>query len=202
MRKIPGLFMLKTKSSEADTERVNPECLWVLDRAVPITVTVKRDGTAMMRKDGKWYQRRVLKVHTVAGGVSGTLPAPNGFEPAQVAPTYDQENRQLEWPGWVPLSEQYREAMVEAQMELCVDDGTYELCGPKINGNPEQLEKHTLFRHGSEVIEVSDLLVRSKEIIIQIVKLTRAEGIVIYGSGDRKAKVKRREFRFDWPICR
>ena len=29
--------------------------------------------------------------------------------------------------------------------------GTYELCGPKIQGNPEGFEKHTLVRHGSVV---------------------------------------------------
>jgi len=28
------------------------------------------------------------------------------------------------------------------------DDGTYELVGPKVQGNPEKFDKHTLIRHG------------------------------------------------------
>jgi len=32
------------------------------------------------------------------------------------------------------------------------EDGTYELCGPKIQGNPEKLEKHKLIKHGSETL--------------------------------------------------
>ena len=32
-------------------------------------------------------------------------------------------------------------------------DGTYELCGPKLQGNPEGFAEHTLVRHGTEVVD-------------------------------------------------
>ena len=35
-------------------------------------------------------------------------------------------------------------------------DGTFELCGPKVQGNPEGFEEHVLIRHGSEEMLVSD----------------------------------------------
>lgn len=198
MKKIPSVFMRKHKSSEADVNRINPECQWVFDRSVPIIVTVKRDGTAMLRKDGQWYQRRVVKIDV--GTDMSMLQLPDRFQPAQTMPTYDQENYRYEFPGWVPLAEQFRDYMLEAGVERIDEDGTYELCGPKINGNPERLEKHQLFKHGYEEIGISPLLERSAASFIEIVKLTRAEGIVIYSADDCMAKIRRREFGFDWPI--
>ena len=37
------------------------------------------------------------------------------------------------------------------------EDGTYELCGPKVQSNPEKLEIHTLIKHGSIVLDLESL---------------------------------------------
>jgi hypothetical protein len=195
MKKIPSFFIRKTGSSLANVECVNAECSWVLDANVPMRVTVKRDGTPMLLMDRQWYQRRVIKT-----GNGGVIERPDGFHPAQPAAGYDQENGQWEWPGWVPLSAQYKPYLEEAGYADISVEGTYELCGPKINGNPERLKKHTLFWHGSEEISLSPLLTRSKDLVIDIVKLTRHEGVVLYANDGRMAKARRREFGFDWPI--
>ena len=33
------------------------------------------------------------------------------------------------------------------------NDFTYELCGPKINGNPEKISRHTLVPHGIDLCQ-------------------------------------------------
>ena len=35
-------------------------------------------------------------------------------------------------------------------------DGTFELCGPKVQGNPERFETHQLVKHGLEIIDLGD----------------------------------------------
>jgi len=59
--------------------------------------------------------------------------------------------------GWEPIEQSgfakwHAEALVRAHAAV---PGTYELIGPKINGNPEGVEEHELIRHGEDEIEVT-----------------------------------------------
>ena len=38
-------------------------------------------------------------------------------------------------------------------MYILLEDGTYELCGPRIQKNPEKLDSHILLKHGSVTYE-------------------------------------------------
>jgi hypothetical protein len=61
--------------------------------------------------------------------------------------------------GWQPIEQSpFRTAHAEAldkyehdMGESISDPGTYELCGPKVNGNPERLGRHWLIPHGEAV---------------------------------------------------
>ena len=71
-------------------------------------------------------------------------------------------------------------------------DGTYELCGPKVQGNPEQLETHTLIKHGCETLLVPDL---SFEGIKSFLENHDIEGIVFHHkSDDRMCKIRKSDF--------
>ncbi len=58
------------------------------------------------------------------------------------------------WPHWIlcslenPNDKYYYEAFIGQGFS----DGTYELCGPKIQGNPEGLLAHELIKHGEHVL--------------------------------------------------
>jgi len=199
MNKIPSLFVRKPWSKEFNTEQVTPECKWVFDGNATITVTVKRDGTPMARINGQWLQRRVLKVGKGYDPAVALLSKPEGFVPCQMVPSYDQDAQQYEWPGWVPLTEQYYAYMKEAKYDEIECDGTFELCGPAINGNPEGLIGHCLFKHGSEIVRTSAAGVLTKDVLIELVKVMHAEGIVI-SSDIGMAKLCRRDLGFEWPI--
>jgi hypothetical protein len=73
-----------------------------------------------------------------------------------------------------------------------LQDGTYELVGPKVQGNPERYERHTLIRHANAQIfqnaprEFNDLRswLTDKDI----------EGIVFHHPDGRMGKIKKRDF--------
>lgn len=95
----------------------------------------------------------------------------------------------------------------ERQREILVD-GTYELVGPKIQGNPYGLERHELWRHGSVVLEMSvySLGAETRRGCYEIIRDTleidfrHIEGIVWHHKDGRMAKIKRRDFGLEWPV--
>ena len=70
-------------------------------------------------------------------------------------------------------------------------DGTYELVGPKVQGNPEHLTEHRLIRHGSVV---EDDAPRSFEGLRMWFDKKDIEGIVFHHPDGRMAKIKLRDF--------
>lgn len=76
-----------------------------------------------------------------------------------------------------------------------MEDGTYELCGPHFNANPEHFEQDTFFRHGDIVL--SDVP-RDFEGLRAYLVANNMEGIVFHrGNGDM-CKIKRRDFGIPW----
>lgn len=207
MRKIPSLFVRLERSSLVDTGRITPECAWVFD-GDPLKIhfiTIKRDGTPVRWKDGAWSQRRTLKSRLDPG--ADGIPTPANFVPCQPLPGYDDESQQWEWPGWVPIEHQYAKLLNEAVvsrggMKDNEDGLTFELCGPKINGNPEGWDTHHIFSHGDQVVQLAEKGALTVTLLCALIKSLPYEGVVIYeGYGNmRMAKLKRRDLGLEWPI--
>ena len=73
--------------------------------------------------------------------------------------------------------------------------GTYELCGPKVNGNPEGYERHTLVRHDvAERLDASDLSFDGLARVMALLGDRGIEGLVWHHPDGRMAKLKVRDF--------
>lgn len=135
MRKIPTVFVRdpETKLRYVLNEVV-PGCEWVL--AGEGVATRKYDGTCCLVRDGKLYKR-----HEVKPGKQ----APPDFEAIE---TDENTGKTV---GWVPVGDGpddkwHREAW-EADLPESMAPGTYELCGPKVQGDPERFGEHVLVSH-------------------------------------------------------
>jgi len=182
MKKIKSLFQREYKGDRLVYNEVVPGSEWVQQGEG--VATRKWDGTSCLIQDGTFYKRYDAK--------QGKTP-PAGFVPAQEA---DATTRH--WPGWLPVSldnprdQWHCEALANSDSFSCpLADGTYELCGPKVQSNAEQLEKHILIKHGGLLIldcptdfDALKEYLRTKEI----------EGIVWHHPDGRIIKCKRRDF--------
>lgn len=195
MRKIPTLFVRDPQNMSRVTEQVTPGCEWVLaGEGVP---TEKRDGTACLVKDNKLWKRYEVK----AG-----RPTPPDFLPAQEA-REDTGGT----PGWLPVGDGnddqwHREAWANINAGtsngLTVVDGTFELLGPKVQGNPHGLPGHVLERHGFVKIDGPSPV--TFETVHQYLQSRHdsgrpIEGIVWHHPDGRMAKIKSRDFGLRWP---
>lgn len=185
MRKIPTLFQRNYETDRLARDEVTPGCEWVLDGyGIP---TRKWDGTSCLYRDGVLYRRYDAKV--------GRTP-PAGFEPAQE----EADSVTGHLPGWLPVGDGpedrwHREAMEGDSGALIT--GTYELIGPKIQGNPEKRERHMLVPHGAFILlDVP----RTFEGLRAYLEVEDIEGIVWWQNlMDRdcpKVKLKKKDFGF------
>lgn len=186
MRKIQTLFLRDPADMSRVTSEVNPKCQWVLDGdGVP---TQKHDGTAVkIDGAGVVWKRREVKPGK---------PEPFGF----VLEEHD-ENTGKSF-GWMPVGDGpedrwLREALNPPSMIPGVETltakmpGTYELCGPKVQGNPERLDEHVLIRHGS--VRLDDFPRTFARLVVELQNLD-VEGIVWHHPDGRMAKIKKRDF--------
>lgn len=132
MKKIPTLFQ-RDESRRYVTEQVTPGCEWVL--AGEGIATRKYDGTCVkLDEDGEWWARREVK--------PGKTAPPNF-----VAEEHDDQTGKTF--GWEPIAQsgwaKFHAEALEDWGRWTV--GTYELIGPKIQGNPENTERHELIAH-------------------------------------------------------
>lgn len=189
MKKIPSLFV-RDLETHLVTEAITPGCEWViLGEGV---ATVKFDGTSCLVRDGKLYRRYDAK--------QGKTPPPD-FEPAQDEPDPVTGH----WPGWIPVgdgpTDQYhREAWEYMNGYAPLEDGTYELVGSKVQGGPYSFEGHALWRHGMNVINAP----RTFGELNRFLSGYLIEGVVwwrdINDPDCDKAKVKRKDFGWAWPL--
>lgn len=169
------------------TEDVTPGCEWVL--AGEGEASIKRDGTACAVIGGKFYARYDAK--------NGKTP------PAGAIPCCDPDPTTGHWPHWIEVQGQphlvwHREAWAKhGDVLLANGDATYELCGPKLQGNPEKFGEHVLIQHGAEIIAKPP---RAFGQIADWLKDHPYEGIVFAHSDGRYAKIRRDDFGFSWPI--
>lgn len=181
MEKIPTLFV-RDLASHKVLPTVTPGCEWVL--AGEGTPTRKLDGTCCLIREGRLFKRREIK----PGGA-----VPSDFEPLG---TDEVTGKTV---GWVPVGDgpedaHHREGLAN---DGPLPDGTYELLGPKVQGNPEGYSAHSLIRHGSIAAAVvpDDLTFEGiRAAILQGYQDSHQEGIVWHHPTGRMAKIKAKDF--------
>jgi hypothetical protein len=181
MRKIPTVFVRDPYHLSRVIDAWHPDCLWVADgEGVP---TRKYDGTCVMYDGSRWWARREVKTGR---------RAPHGFQEVDRDPNTGRR------VGWEPIEKSpFYRYWLDAAGVRGFDTGTYELCGPSINGNPERFEQHVLVRHADAELLVDTLRtfaeIRRHCIILQHEQ--GVEGIVFHHPDGRMAKIKGRDFR-------
>lgn len=83
----------------------------------------------------------------------------------------------------------------ERQKQDNLVNGTYELIGKHINGNPYNLDTDILEKHGIRILED---VPRNYEGIKKYLEEHYIEGIVFYRSNREMCKIKRSDFGFEW----
>ena len=175
MRKIPTLFVRDENDRKHVTREVNPGCEWVL--AGEGRATRKFDGTCCMYDGQQWWARREVK--------PGKQPPANFVE-------VEHDETTGKTVGWEPAEQSGFAKWIEeaaADWEL-TPPGTYELCGPRVNGNPENLGVHLLVPHGVETIDPP----RDFDGLRDWLGEHDFEGIVWHHPDGRMVKLKRRDF--------
>lgn len=190
MKKILSLFQRNYETDRLVRDEVVPGAEWVL--AGEGVATRKWDGTSCLVREGKLYKRYELK--------KGKTP-PDGFDPAQ-----GEDATTGDCPGWVPVGDgpedAYHREALEYGQAVCdqagtfgrverLVDGTYELCGPKVQGNPDGFARHCLVAHGKAI--VNDCPRDFNGIRAYLEPLT-IEGIVWHHPDGRMVKIKRKDF--------
>ena len=182
MKKIISLFERDWNGDKSlVVNKVTIGAEWVVDGEG--IATEKIDGTACMVHDGKLYKRYDAK--------NGKTP-PLDFVPAQ-----EPDSITGHWPGWIPVTNKPDEKWhLEAWgKDDGFPDGTYELIGPKIGGNPYDLSAHYLVPHGRR--EFPDAP-RDYDGLREWLSQVPIEGLVWHHPDGRMVKIKRRDFGIDW----
>lgn len=156
-------------------DEIHAGCEWVLNGDG--VATRKLDGTSCMVRDGKLYKRRELRKGE---------PHP---------PTFDVSDQDVETGktiGWLPVLDGPEDRWHRDAFKPGLEDGTYELLGPKIQGNPERLGAHFLILH-SEAAQLPDAP-RTFSALREWFQGQDIEGIVFHHPDGRMAKIKLRDF--------
>jgi len=179
MKKITTLFKKDQNNLGRVINEVNPENQWVFDGEG--IATRKFDGTATAIINGELYKRYDAKKGK---------QAPAGAIPCQEADLITGHH-----PHWLkcdkikPDDKYFFEAFDNLEIK---EDGTYELCGEKIQGNPEKVEGHKLIKHGSEILKLLSLNFDDlKNFLLE----KDIEGIVFHHKSDqRMCKLRKSDY--------
>lgn len=179
MKKIISLFKRNYDGDHLVRDEVVEGAEWVL--AGEGVATIKWDGTACMVRGGQLFKRYDAK--------NGKTPPP-GFEPAQ-----DPDPITGHLPGWLPVGDGpddkwFRSAAMPAE------DGTYELIGPKVQGNPHGATEHRLLRHGEMKVSAP----RAFDTLRVFLGQEQIEGLVWHHPDGSMVKIKRKDFGLRWPV--
>lgn len=184
MKKIPTLFVRDPDDMSRIRREVHPDCKWVADGEG--VATRKYDGTCvMLDTEGRWWARREVKPGK---------QSPSGFV------EIDHDDVTGKRVGWEPAEQSafvklLQDALATHALELgeieSLKPGTYELCGPKVNQNPEKFPNHVLVPHG--VFEFN--APRDYDELRTWLAAHDYEGIVWHHRDGRMAKIKRRDFK-------
>ena len=177
MNKIISLFIRDFENNPAlVTREISEGADWVIKGEG--IATRKWDGTACIVMNGKLYARY---------GAKHGNPPPYGAIPCQ--PECDPVNQH--WPHWVEVKYQAQYKYHRLAYNEILPDGTYELCGPHFQSNPERFEKDCFIRHGEMTYD--DVPRDYDSLKLWFVK-KNIEGIVWHHPDGRMVKIKRKDF--------
>lgn len=181
MQKIPTVFVRNENDRRFVIDQVPPGCEWALNGKGQ--ATRKYDGTCVMFDGEKWWARREVKVGKeppadwIFLSVDDATGKSMGWEPIEQSPFAKFHQEAIEESGSWPV-------------------GTYELIGPKINGDPEKSGTHLLvFHKGAERLKLlypetfADL-----RFVMAELRECGYEGIVWHHPDGRLAKLKVKDF--------
>lgn len=185
MKKTISLFQRNYDGDRLVRDEIVPGAEWVV--AGEGVATLKLDGTCCMVSGGQLFKRYDAK--------AGKTP-PMGFLPAQ-----EPDTTTGHWPGWLPVGDArediwHREGFASLKSTGETPDGTYELCGPKIQGNPERYTLHVLIRHGQHPLPDAP---RTYAELRSYLAERDIEGIVWHHPDGRMVKIKGKDFGFKRP---
>ncbi|HEA68594.1 MAG TPA: hypothetical protein ENI07_17485 [Desulfobacterales bacterium] len=173
MKKIPTIFKRNPENMGELLDEPHPDCQWVFDGEG--VATKKYDGTCVMINSDGYFKRREVKF------------APEDF----VEIDYDETTGKK--VGWVPIKQDDPNDKYHILAFYSgLSEGTYELVGPKIQGNPEKYPVHILIKH-SEATPYG-YVPRTFEGIKQWLKDKDTEGIVFHHPDGRMGKIKKKDF--------
>ncbi|MET0601838.1 MAG: hypothetical protein ABW167_07600 [Baekduia sp.] len=195
MKKIPTLLIRNPENPGEVLHEVTPGCEWVL--AGHGIATRKYDGVCtLLDADGVWFARREVKPDR---------PTPEGFVLTETDPATGKS------VGWVPIAmsghaKWHADALTVREKRGLgpLEAGTYELVGPRVNGNPERYDHHTLIAHANaqvigladwETTDVTDDDYGGLRSTLLGLDEFGYEGIVWHHPDGRMAKLKARDFR-------
>lgn len=179
MKKISTLFKKDPNDLSRVINEVDPQNEWALTEGIP---TRKYDGTAAAIINGDIYKRYDVKKGKAV---------PDGAIPCQ-----EPDEITGHWPHWVKCERDKPEDKwfwVAFDSFDIIQDGTYELCGPKVQGNPEGLNGHILIKHGVEVLPIVSED-RTFEKLKYVLLHVNIEGIVFHHPDGRMCKIRKSDF--------
>lgn len=180
MKKIATIF---ERDWAGDRSRVNSQPTEAHKDLSGAVATVKHDGTAVMVRKGLLFKRYDCKKRKTP---------PPGFIPAQ-----DKDEKTGHWPGWILADPEKPEDKWFFTEAPPVQDGTYEFCGPKVNGNPQGYAVHCFKQHGGERLDSAPTDYGD---LIEYLAALGIEGIVWWRGGQPVGKIKSRDLKLPWPL--
>jgi len=181
MKKMSTLYKKDINDLSKVINEVNEENSWVFEFGIP---TRKFDGTAMAIINMELYKRYDCK--------KGKTP------PEGAIPCDDPDPITGHWPHWIKCDRnnpQDKWAFQAFDKKEKWEDSTYELCGEKVQSNPECINGHELIKHGIEKLNVTDLSFEGLREYFSNLELD-IEGIVFHdktGQG-RMCKIRKCDF--------
>lgn len=184
MKKISTLYKKNPENLGLVINEINPENKWVFDgEGIP---TRKYDGTACAIIDGQLYKRYDAKKGRKIPDNAIPCQEPDlitGHHPHWVLCSQENPSDKYFFDGFNSL----------AEMGLA-KDGTYELIGEKVQGNPEKIEGHKLIKHGAKVLQglINPITFENLKLYLDQVNI---EGIVFHHkTDDRMCKIRKSDF--------
>ena len=207
MKKIPCLFQRdfiprpNGRGSEAVMrDELTVGCEVVLERGI---LTTKIDGTAcaVFEREGhmSWVPMKLRSPYHLFRryDAKGGKPAPpNGI------PCDELDPKTGHWPHWIPVQEEAESKWIrEAYLRLVVPllPGTYEFAGPHVQGNPQKWRQDEFIRHGSMLIDPMEVVCTYVG-FRDFLQAREIEGIVLWLDDEPRAKIRRKDYGFDWPV--
>ena len=182
MRKIPTLFKRDFSNNGVIIDTYSDDVAWVvLGEGV---ATRKYDGTCCLVRNGKLLKRYELKPGRTA---------PPDFE---LEDEDELTGKKMGWVevGWGSEDKWHREAITGGNPDkVDLPDGTYELLGPKVQGNPEHVDKYYFQKHSDA--EVLENVPVGFEELKEYLTDKDIEGIVWHHPDGRMVKVKKKDYR-------